>query len=95
MEMSSLKEVECRSSQLESSNAMNRGEEPIAPKPKRTSPLETNTPQPERTQPCHSRGALHHNLRGAGWTSHSERSPSSANIDKPHMTRREELAHHH
>ena len=71
-----------------------RREEAIAPKAERTSPVETHTPQPERTQPRPSRGALHHNLRGALWTSHEERSTSSANTAKLHTTRREELAHH-
>jgi len=94
METSSLKEVECRPSQLESSDPRNRSEEPIAPKAQRTSPMETSTRQLERTQPGPSRRDLHHNLRGARWNSHTERSPSSAITDKSHTTRREELAHH-
>ena len=73
----------------------NVSEESIEPKVERTSPIETFTPQLERTQPHPSRGALHHNLIGDHWTSHGERDPSFANTDEPHITRREELTHHH
>ena len=65
MEISSLKEVECRPSQLESRNPTNRSEEPTVPKAGRTSPVETGTSQLERTQARPSRGAIKHNLRGA------------------------------
>ena len=88
-ENKSLKEVKWRPWQLESRNPTNRSEEPIAPKAERTSQVETIIPQPERTQPRPSRGALLHNLRGACWTSHTERSPSSAKTDELHTTTRE------
>ena len=41
MEISSLKEVEWRASQLESRNPTNNSEELIVPKAERTSPVET------------------------------------------------------
>ena len=74
---------------------MNRSEEPIVPKAERTFPHGDTPTQPQRTQPQPSRGALLHNLREACWTSHTERSPSSAKTDEAHTTRREEMAHHH
>ena len=72
-----------------------REKEFLMPKVERTSAIEPPTPQPERTQPCTSRRVLHHNSRGAHWTLHIERRCSAANRDEPHITRRDEIAHHH
>ena len=93
IETSSMKEVEWSPSQLESSNPTNASEEPLAPKVDKTSPVEPPTPQPERTHPRNSTGGLHHNSRGAHWTSHIERGHSAANKDEPTTTIREKLAH--
>ena len=84
-----------RPSQLERSNTSNISEELLVPKVERTSAIEPPIAQPEKTQPHTSRRVLHHNSRGAHRTSHIERRCSAANRDEPHITRRNEIAHHH
>ena len=96
IEMSSLKGVEWSPSQLERSNPTNISEEPLALvlNLQKISSMEPPTSQPERTQPCTSRGALHHNSIGAYWISHIERSLYAAKRDEPHTTTRENRIYH-